>query len=393
MQQCRKAIETTANKQENNVSLVWIKCSRIRQFGALRSHGRTEQKCEVHEVELTWSLKSGKVKLVWNGKDLSRLVSFTFMHMPNNLFLEFEWVIPSGSTFRGIAHAFPNRAKHQYELFIDGTAISLLFPLEILVEKLRNKIENARKTNDDQRSQCEDEAARVNADILECCDVDDNFVDSKVECSLVSSGISKGVTCEDALRSDLYSSTLDLLRETLSSCVPYTEEMISRAIIYAFSDDSGTDLTAEFKGTEHTLDVGVVEADALGESLAWLQWNQDSIAVADLQDRKMEFLRKQVEWMVFQVRHSRLDALLASQILHRVATVLNLKLTKQPSSDTLLIWNLKPSTLTQDLKEALKEYGKITGVAVSKQHADFGTLFSYMQLVVTLSFYTYGFHL
>jgi hypothetical protein len=238
-------------------------------------------------------------------------------------------------------------------------------------------------------SQFEDDTNRVNDDNLESCDTDNHYLDtlfdSKMKCNINSPGTSKDGIIEDALRSDLYSSTLDLLRETLSSYVPSTEEMISRAIIYAFSDESGPDQSAKLKGMEQILDVEVVEADVLGETFAWLQWNRNLMTVADQQDRNMEFFRKQVEWMVFRVRHSRLDVVLASQILHRVATLLNMELAKQPNSDTLIIWNLKPFTLAQDLINVMQKYGKVTNAALSQQFLDFGTCICRNRWYLTLA--------
>jgi hypothetical protein len=188
---------------------------------------------------------------------------------------------------------------------------------------------------------------------------------------------------EDELRSDLYSGTLDVLRDVVSSFVPETEEMMSRAIINAFSEDHDSDTSGDSLSlhSDRHLYPAEVEADVLGETFEWLKWSRDFISAFDMHDRKLEFMQKHVEQVVAHVRHERLAPTPASLIMHRVAAVLKLEVTREPKWDTVMFSNLNSLTTSEDIMDAMRQYGDVTEAAVSRNHEGFGKLDKVMEIV------------
>ena len=103
-----------------------------------------------------------------------------------------------------------------------------------------------------------------------------------------------------------------------------------------------------------------------------MKWSRDLGSAFDLYDRKLEYMQKHVELMVSHVRHDRLKVSVASQIIHRVAAVLKLEITRNPIADTIIFGKLNSLTTTRDLFDAMHAYGDVVGAAVSKNHEGFG---------------------
>jgi hypothetical protein len=102
--------------------------SYCRKFGftnliSLRE-GQVQRDCdgEDHKIELYWSIRSGKAKVVWNGVDMSN-------HMiEKNHFgsVHFGWEIMSGTIFHIAAYDSRRHLGWQYNLFINGKSFFAL---------------------------------------------------------------------------------------------------------------------------------------------------------------------------------------------------------------------------------------------------------------------------
>lgn len=336
---------------------------------------------EEHEVVLVWSVKSGKARLLWNGQDVSRLFPANSQQRRPMSTLEFAWRSGRGSTFRAIVHANPNGVKNQYEFFIDGASLSAMASRD---ESFRRRIKEAKL----EASPLFNDAIPIEDDIPtridraisldfagSCGEMSGNGVNEHEQRSrLVAAGFACKYDMKDELRSDLYSSTLDFLRDEVSSCVPVAEEMVSRAIINAFSEDHDSDTSNDSFALQCDgyLKPAEVEADVLGETFEWLKWSRDFIHFFDLYARKLEYMQKHVDLMVSHVRHDRLKVSVASQMMHRVAAILKLEVTRQPMADTVMFGNLNSLTTTRDLLDAMRPFGEVVYAAVSKDHEGFG---------------------
>jgi hypothetical protein len=357
-----------------------------RKFGSLIPVKPGLDEYEDHEVILIWSLKSGKSKLSWNGRDITSGCQDFDRQRISRSSIEFQWQSRKGTKFTAIAHANPVDGMNQYELLINGLSFNTLISKD---ECVRQRLEELSLdppklevvSPEDDRSTCSDRdntrmQRSVSIDIVGSDEMSGGGIyDPHQNSRLASAGFSYDLDIKDELRSDLFSSTLDYLRDELSSCVPVTEEMISRAIIHAFSEDRDCDTSSESYSiqTDGYLDSSEVEADILGETFSWLKRSQPFISSCELTDRKLEFLRKHVERMVSHVRHDRLKACVASQIIHRVALILKLEVAKELIGDTVIFRNLNSLTTTQDILEVMKSFGDIQVAAVSREYEGFGT--------------------
>ena len=297
--------------------------------------------------------------------------------------LEFAWQSGRGTTFRALAHADPIGGMNQYEFLIDGAPLSAMPSQE---ESFRRRMNDAKLETspvDDRVTRSDDSPNRIDralsGDYAESCGgmSGSGSFDNEQQCRLAAAGFACKYELKDELRSDLYSSTLDFLRDEVSLRVPATEEMISRAIINAFSEDHDSDtsnLSYELQNDGY-LKPGEVEADVLGETFEWLKWSRDFIHLVDVYARKLEYMQKHVDLMVSHVRHDRLKVSVASQLMHRVAAILKLEVTTQPVADTVMFGNLNSLTTTRDLLDAMQPFGEVVYAAVSKNHEGFGKLY------------------
>lgn len=342
-------------------------------------------------MELTWSIKSGKTVLRWNNADISRYFSST---TPSTKFLRYSWQSSSGVTFQIEAHAdFPEDGRHQYEFFIAGRSFfSLPSASEFLAMK-RGSQSYVRVTPEKHPSP-EESAARVtpekhrNPDGSATGQVAKDKVDKlflpqihtpKVQRHAESSGSDRDEDTEDPLHSDLYSSSLVALRGEISNSVPELEEMLSRAIIYAYSEDHdslGSSIADSFSiQTGDELNPVQVEADALCEAYECMKWTTLNETENDVNDVKLEFMRGQVEKMVMHARHERLSPIVAAKIMVSISAVLDLKLARKFHCDTVILVGMDPGVTTQFLYDVLKPFGQIEAVCTASSENGFGKNF------------------
>jgi hypothetical protein len=343
-----------------------------------------------------WSVKSGKSKLVWNGQDISRLFRETRRQKPPPSCLEFAWETSRGDNFKAVANLNSPGQMNQYDFLINDESF---FSMPAKEKAVGERVEAAEREMSPEFSVNSEiftnrvERA-ISGDLTGSCGDDlsgDGMADPSAHSRLASAGFSYNFDMEDELRSDLYSVTLDVLRDVVSSFVPETEEMMSRAIINAFSEDHDSDTSGDSLSlhSDRHLDPAEVEADVLGETFEWLKWSRDFISAFDMHDRKLEFMQKHVEQMVAHVRHERLEPTPASLIMHRVAAVLKLEVTREPNWDTVMFSKLNSLTTSEDIIDAMRQYGDVTEAAVSRNHEGFGKLDQVADVVHLILFACY----
>lgn len=318
-------------------------------------------------------MKSGKRRLVWNGQDISPLFREPNKQKPPTTSLEFAWQSARGINLKAVAHANPTTERNQYDFFIDGKSILSIPPKDSAIQ---SRVEEAKcDISPGSSDDCSRVERATSADFTGSGgNLSGNGGDDQQQTRLASAGFTYTYDMEDELRSDLYSSTLDTLRDQVSAIVPDTEEMMSRAIINAYSEDHDSDTSGDSLSlnSDKYLDPAEVEADVLGEALEYLKWSRDYFSSFDMDDRKLEYMQKHVEQMVAHVRHERLKPSAACRIMHRVAAVLKLEVTREPHHDTVMFEKLNSLTTTQDIISAMEPFGDIVVAAVSKNHEGFG---------------------
>ena len=314
---------------------------------------------------------------MWNNKEISHFFpSFQAErpHKPPKV-VDYSWQSSSGVTFNIEAHAFPTEVGHQYEMLIDGRSFfDLPRPKDLLacnrephrVSPEKYPVGPPVREISRGESMMSEESENARAVVQEA-----------QQQRLSSSGFGMSDELEDALRSDLYSSSLDALRGEMINSVPELEEMMSRAIIYAFSEDHdscGSSFANDTWSlhTEDELDPAEVEADALCEAYEWMKWTVLHEPAHELRDLKLEYMRSHVETMVAHARHERLSPHAASRIMISISAVLDLKLARRIQRDTLIISGMTPGVTTRNVYQALNPYGPIQSVCTARGESGFG---------------------
>lgn len=315
--------------------------------------------------------------------------------------VDYNWQSSSGVGFQIDAHAMPpGDGKRQYELYIAGRSFfSLPSGSEFLAMRRSTDakpvaIVTPEKTpsNKPTREQ-RDEASPMSQITVE---KDDSFPEVPQDLHQrhdLSSSSCNETDSEDALRSDLYSSSLDALRGEMTSAVPELEEMMSRAIVYAYSEDHDSLGSSSLAGgsygsiaTVDELDPAETEADALRETYEWMKWSSTHEEFGDLYDLKLDFMRSQVETLVAHVRHERLSPHAASSIMIGIAAILNFKLARRMQRSTVLLTGMRMDITTKDVYLALSSFGQIETVCTAMGHNGFGEWLLYFSDHVVLLF-------
>jgi hypothetical protein len=184
----------------------------------------------------------------------------------------------------------------------------------------------------------------------------------------------------DELHSELYSSTLESLRDQLTEVLPQTEEMVSRAIIQAFFSDCSAsssphdDMYSSSSGSCAVIDnrdQQVIEADALWEAREWVSLNVDVAPRPDVQELALSYMQKQIEGVFVRVRNEEISSEEAARQLLSVAAVLGLTFNSSVPLDTIILFGLDKLTPLNEFLYAMTAFGPVQAAAISSRGRDF----------------------
>ena len=353
-----------------------------RRFGltdlsAVRKGKRgTDCRGEEHEVVLVWSVLSGKTRVYWNKSDISHL--FHERHLFQEV--QFSWEARSGVTFDICANADPIPGRPQYDFLVAGCSFFSLPHISELGGLQGDDVSDLH-SGDNHDDQALTDCGQPASDVKTAGSTDEElpYEDMGFRLSMVGltpSDPDYGIEVEDELTSELFTNNLESLRKVVTACLPETEEMVSRAIINAFSDgrDSQTSFDSSSSCESELHDPLQIEADVLRETYDWLGLNVAYAPRPDVEDQKLSFLQRQVEAMVVHVIHERLDPDSAARILTSVATVLGIKLKVPVPKDTIILNELDKTVESEELIDSLCSYGEVASAAISRGHG-FGEYF------------------
>lgn len=359
------------------------------RFGFVVNSPDNSKALKDHEIELVWSMKSGKKKLFWNKQDISTHVKKGSRAKASD-HVELKWESTDGVTFQVLACASPGVATQQYDLRVNGISFFSFPPKSRFVcasgKNGSHQTKLSSNVNVSKHEQDFNLCAQSDSPVNKSLEAGDEVAEMVSQQQRLAAAGFKSVDyqmseLEDELRSDLYSSKLDILRDAVSSSVPETEEMMSRAIINAFSEEhssTGSNLSLDSlseKTTETSikLDTMEVEVETMRETFHWLKWSRDVIFPADYLDLKLEFMEKHIKALVSHVRHGRLPTKLASHLIVNLAKILGLRVTKAPIKNTIVFFNISSTTTSQDLIDAMTPFGQVAWAQVStKTRSGFG---------------------
>lgn len=350
-----------------------------------------------------WSIKSGKTILLWNGQNLTRMFPGQMEHRLPPSIVEFTWHADTGEKFEVVARKAPIESMNQYDLLINGVSFFMLPSLRGMQTEYQDPVSVHEKEHPFAFSS-EHDFKSTTPTLLppdESADIAHIGVRTLTEVSRATiqgmkNTIQKSKSTieqqnrleaagfgfkkftfdlgglEDELRSDLYSSKLDVLRDEVAASIPETEGMMSKAIVNAFSEDHNSDRSHDSSFAENAIDTTEQEICILAETFEWLKLSYQTISKYDIHDSKLELMEKHVATIVTHVRHDRMSPHAASEILLRVASVLELDVSRNLTHDTVIVIGLSSMTTTQDLREAMIPFGNISSVAVCKTYKGYG---------------------
>lgn len=323
-----------------------------------------------------WSLKSGKTKLLWNSKEISHLVrAKTNPRLAaQSGKVELRWQSETGVKLAVIAHSQKQPGCPQYDCLINDVSFFAL-PKESEVgsnvpqEAPESSLDTSgRDVSNHNFSFSSEQAGSGEGNPAEM---------HQSHHRLVAAGFTYQYDMEDELRSELYTPTLDILRDEVAAAVPETEDMMSRAILNAFSEDHDSDAShsqsSESEQSErYGLDPPELETEVLGDVFEWCQWSEKFVPAGEVHNRKLEFMQNHVEEMVAHVRHERISPHDATRIMLRVAIILKLDVSQQPEKDTVALLGLPVDVTAQELLDCMHPFGEVDVVEISKKHKGFG---------------------
>mmetsp|Transcript_7131 Transcript_7131/g.9259 ORF Transcript_7131/g.9259 Transcript_7131/m.9259 type:complete len:728 (-) Transcript_7131:122-2305(-) len=167
---------------------------------------------------------------------------------------------------------------------------------------------------------------------------------------------------------DATEDSMEVVRNAVEGAVPGTEMMLSRAIINAFTDDKELKRILPTESTKERAkeDSLVYEADCIFATFQWLRQNSTNTThTHDSMDRKYLMLQTQINRMVAVVRHSLLSPYDASKAIHSVAAILGMELAVPVTRNTIVLFGLRRDVKRSHVLQAMKIYGTVDNVAVA----------------------------
>lgn len=328
--------------------------------------GKSGEGCrgEEHIVQLIWSLKSGKTKLLWDRVDMSSILGGE----PKHEVVDASWKTSSGQTVSMVAHADQKEGVRQFNLVVDGMDFSSL----PTVHQLGPKADSPRAVHPMKR--IADLDTRERLDSLGSGSLDQTPDDVGFRLSMAGFSQQAGPSIEvvDELHSDLYSPILESLRQLIAEVLPQLEDMVSRAIINAFYVDHAASFEGLSLSSSSSFDKEPhqVEVEALLEAR---KFSTDTKSGGQSDDeRRLSFMQKQVDDVFIRVRNEELSSEEAARILISVASLIGLRFSNPVPRCTVIFWDLDASTTTEDLYAFLSRYGSISIAAMSARDTNFG---------------------
>lgn len=286
--------------------------------------------------------------------------------------MEFSWESRSGEKFEIKAHAKPIPGRPQYDFLVGGASF---FSLPHVSGLGGGQYDDTASEHQSEgplgaASLCSSGHHGSNSKITYSMDFEKRPDDLGFRLSMAGFGAPEfGFEVEDELTADLFTTTLETLRHRVTSCLPETEEMVSKAIISAYSDDRDSSTSFDNSSCDSEPHPPLqLEAEVLRETHDWLSLNVAYAPRPDVEDQKRSFLQKQVASMFVHVKHERISADAAARILTSVAMVLGMKLKIPQPKDTIILSDLDKGVEAEDLIDALCPFGEVDSAAVAKGH-------------------------
>ena len=371
---------------------------------------------EEHEIQLIWSVLSGKIRVYWNKSDITHL--FRESREEHRERVDISWEARSGAKFQILAldsqpsdcvldgqqqqqqqqvsaaaqqPLSPSQRSHrQYDLLVDGQSFfsfshisDLVFPATEIIdmhtfESLAGPGQKAEERSDD--------ASSLDYDLRDSCLARDPEVDNLGLRLSMAGFVSPPEQTKDDGLDDLFmdddltspsmSNTLESLRARIIEMIPFADTMVSRSLVLALSEDV-SDSVHSLDSSSSSVGSSIVpsaniqfEAEILRDAVDWINNNVQYAPRPDVQDQKRDFLQRQMDTVFLNTRNERLSVDSAARVLFDVATLLDLKLNVEVPKDTLILSGLDKKSnhaiTTESIIDSLCKYGDLKEVGIAK---------------------------
>ena len=287
--------------------------------------------------------------------------------------VELAWETRSHEKLQVVAHSESTPGTYQYDLLIDGVSFHSL-PTREMVQSHHEKHTSVVSPSIVPSSLTASEQAESRAEVQDLSDdelsePDPDMPYEDLGWRLMRAGLSGGVVERepvDELHSDTYTPMVESLRTRITTHLPQTEGLVSRAIIHAFFPDAESESSpSDGSVTDSQPEAQQVEADALYDADDWARLNLDYAPVIDAKDQALSYFQKRVEALFCYVRNDELPPEDASRILLNIAALLRLEFAKPLPGNTLVLKGFD-KIAPDDFAGILSGYGPIDSVGLCK---------------------------
>jgi hypothetical protein len=337
---------------------------------------------EDHEVVLVWSLKSGKIRIYWNRRDISYLFPTPGKSV---VVVNFAWETRTHERMQVLAHSESTPGSVQYDLLIDGVSFFRLPSRDVVDRTASKRLAASSLVGPSSTDSGDGSGGRPLTDALPC---EESRADSTSELSddatptpdpnsphdnlgwrLSLAGFNAGASARDTvdeLHSDVYSTMVESLRTKITEHLPQTEGLVSRAIIRAFFPDNDSETSPSYDSLSiNDRDPQQVEVDCISRTEEWARLNVEVAPSLESEDKVLRYFQKHVEKLFSYVRNEELVPEDACRILLNVAAILQLDFARPLLGDTVVIKGLgKMESL--EFSSMMESYGAIQEIGFAK---------------------------
>jgi hypothetical protein len=354
---------------------------------------------EEHEIQLVWSILSGKIRVFWNKSDITHL--FRESRQERRERVDISWEARSGANFRILArdvaesssetiksghgqqqqHQASKPSCHQYDLLVDGQSVftfphisQLVFPAMEIVGMPPRDLEGS-------EHKCEERSDDVSSIDYDLPDSYHHNEAIGVGLRLSMAGFTPAEHPEELLMDDLtddltstsLNNALESLRGRIIEMIPFSDGMVSKALVHALSEETSDschsvrswDSCSSSFGSGPSSIAMQFEADVLKDTVDWINHNVQYAPRPDVEDQKRDFLQRQMDIVFVHVRQERVSVEGAARVLCDVATLLGMTLTTDVRKDTLMLKDLDKGINTETLIDSLCPYGDLKEVGIA----------------------------
>ena len=353
--------------------------------------GKTGSSCKgvQHEVELVWSLKSGKIRIYHNRRNVANNLLQQEVAVDK---VQLIWKTESGEMLTVVAHAEATMGKSQYNLLVDdvsfysmpnvvelGKIQTPLPPVEDSSSIASSDIEAIKPISKPQHRnhQSSEHMGSNGSEFNDSLQSLPEHPHDGMGFRLSMVGLNNGLAEMDELRSEVFSPMLESLRDRLVEYLPQTEPLISRSIMQTFFPDyvsqHSEDILSCRSGSKGSLDEKEpqqIEADALFEAYEWAGLLSET--VGHTEEDNLEYMQVLIDSVFVKVRNEDISSDEGARILLGVAAVLRLDFHQAIPRDTVILVNMDEGNSGDDLHDLLRPFGELEAVAIATRSPTFG---------------------